>query len=459
MIPSTIPLPRAFRFIAIVALLFATLHNLPAQQLVHVPGDQPNLSSAISAVSDGGVIEFAGGTYQSPAGGYTIFDLPSPKGFTVRAAAGAAVVFTGGGSTDILRIAPSNLAKLNPITFEFITFANGVTRESFIGGGLTLVNCKVVFKSCTFQNNSAAGSTGGGAQWIAGSLASFNNCIWSGNTSPNFGGGMSITGSTVYIRNSRFTSNLVDIPNHAKNAAGGAIHVGDASLRISNCAFDNNRAGYVGGAIHTDGSWKDPLSTPSVDVVIRDSSFTGNRAQFDPSVPFNAPALGGAAHFEGQTTAKLYNCRFTSNTARQGGAISNYLADTEFTGCVFKGNQATGTGDEGGQGGAILALSSEGPGTNHRSIQLTMTDCLIQGSGTGVKSARQGGCIYAGGDPNFAYGIGGNAQNGTPESNRAVVTLNRVVMADAAALGDPSAPGGLPGTGGAILVLRQSNSE
>jgi hypothetical protein len=441
-----------FRLIAFLPIfLGVAVHELHAQQVIHVPGDQPNLSSAISAVNDGGIIEFAGGTYQSPAGGFTIYDLPSPKGFTVRAAPGAAVVFTGGLSTDILRIAPSSLAKLNQITFEFIIFADGVNRDVYLGGALTLVNCKTVFKSCTFQNNSAAGSgTGGGAQWIAGSVVSFNNCIWSGNTSPNFGGGMSINGSRVYIRNSRFTGNRVDVPNHKTNSTGGAIYVADATVRISNCAFENNSAGYVGGAIDTNGSWKDPLSTPSVDIVIRDSTFTGNRAQFDPSVTAHAPAVGGAAHFEGQTTAKIYNCRFTNNNARQGGAISNYLAITEFTGCVFKGNQATGVGADGGQGGAIIALSSENPGTNHRSTQLSMTDCLIQGSGPSVKSARQGGAIFAEGDMTFAYGLAGATQNGTEQSNRGVVILNRVVLADTAAIGD-SDIGGLPGSGGAIL--------
>ena len=429
--------------------LGTAVREIPAQQVVRVPADQPNLFSAVAAVNDGGVIEFAGGTYQSPSGGYTIYDLPAPKGFTVRAAPGAAVVFSGGGTTDILRIAPSSLAKLKLITFEFITFADGLTRQNFLGGGMTLGNAKVAFKSCTFQNNSAAGSgTGGGAQWIAGSIVSFNNCIWSGNTSPNFGGGMSITTSRVFIRNSRFLGNRVDIPNHKTNSTGGAIYIGEGILRISNCAFENNRAGYVGGAIDTNGAWREPLSTPTVDVEIRDSSFTGNRAQFDPSVPFNAPAVGGAAHFEGQTTAKFYNCRFTNNTARQGGAVSNYLAITEFTGCVFQGNQATGTGPEGGQGGAIIALSDEFPGANHRPIQLTMTDCLIQGSGPGIKSAVQGGCIFVTGDTNFAFGLGGAAQNGTIQSNRGLVTLTRVVLADAAAIGGA---GSLPGTGGAIL--------
>lgn len=441
-----------FRLIAVVSILIGgTLPALQAQQLIRVPAEQPNLASAVSAVGDGGVIEFAAGTYQAPAGGYTIYDLPTPKSFTVRAAPGAAVVFSGQLSTDILRVAPSSLEKARQITFEFITFADGVTHDNFIGGGMTLVNAKAVFKFCTFQNNSAAGSgTGGGAQWIAGSIVSFDGCIWSGNTSPNFGGGMSINGSRVYVRNSRFNGNRVDVPNHKSNSTGGAIYVADATVRINNCAFDNNRAGYVGGAIDTNGSWKDPLSTPTVDIVIRDSSFTGNRAQFDPSVTAFAPAVGGAAHFEGQTTAKIYNCRFTNNTARQGGAISNYLAITEFTGCVFKGNQATGVGADGGQGGAIIALSSENPGTNHRSAHLSMTDCLVQGSGPSVKSARQGGAIFAEGDMNFAYGLIGATPNGTEQSNRGVVILNRVVLADTAAIGD-SATGGLPGSGGAIL--------
>jgi hypothetical protein len=438
--------------LAIAAFFILGASLCTGQQIIHVPSEQPNLGAAINAVSDGGIIELAGGTYQAPRGGYNIFDLPAPKGFTVRAAPGAAVVLSGGGSTDILKIAPSNPAKLKQINFEFLTFANGVTRDNFIGGGMTLVNSKVVFQSCTFQNNSALGSgTGGGAQWIAGSVVSFNNCTWTDNTSPNFGGGMSITGSTVFINGSRFTANRVDVPNHKKNSAGGAIYVGDGVVRISNCAFENNRAGYVGGAIDTNGSWREPLATPSVDVVIRDSAFTGNRAQYDPSVAVDAPAVGGAAHFEGQTTAKFYNCRFTNNSSRQGGAISNYLAITEFTGCIFSGNQATGTGSEGGQGGAIIALSSENPGINHRPIQLIMTDCLIRGSGPNVKSARQGGCIYAGGDMNFAYGLGGAALNGTPDGNRGVVKLTRVVMADSAAIGDTGAPGGLPGTGGAIL--------
>ena len=52
------------------------------------------LQQAFNDVGDGGTIEIAGGTYQAPSGSFTIY---GPKGFTVRAASGAAVTLNGGG--------------------------------------------------------------------------------------------------------------------------------------------------------------------------------------------------------------------------------------------------------------------------------------------------------------------------------------------------------------------------
>ena len=137
---------RRYRLLPILAaLLGLAVPQLRAQDLVHVPGDQPDLSSAIAAVNDGGIIEYSAGTYSAPSGGFTIYDMPTPKTFTVRAAAGAAVTLTGNGSTDILRIAPSSLDAARPITFEGITFTNGHSQTNFIGGGMTLVNAKGTF--------------------------------------------------------------------------------------------------------------------------------------------------------------------------------------------------------------------------------------------------------------------------------------------------------------------------
>ena len=438
------------RFTTSFTVLFVAvvIQSADAQQLVRVPQDQPTLQAAIGAVADGGVIEMAAGTYQAPSGGFTMYDVP--KGFTVRAAAGATVVLSGGGTNDILRFANSSFSAARPVHFEGLTFADAVSTTPFIGGAITLGVAEATFKNCVFRNNAANSpgpGTGGGALWISGSVVFFDSCTFTNNTSPNFGAGMSVLNSRVFVHNSRFTGNRTDEPGHSNNSSGGAIFVNDATLRVTNSTFENNRAGYVGGAIYVIGLWKDPVSTPAADIVIRDSVFTANAAQRATAVNFTAPAVGGAVHFEGQTTAKVLNCRFFDNTAPQGGAFSNYLAITEIEGCVFKGNRAIGNGNDEGQGGAIIALSAEAGPTNHRPSQLLITDTLIQGTGGTTPTARQGGCIFAGGDSNFAYGQGGVQPNGTPQENRGVVKLTRVALVDGSVVGDSS----LPGTGGAFL--------
>ena len=454
-----------------VALLFCCLAlclSAQAQQIIRIPADQPNLQQAIAAVPDGGIIEFAAGTYSAPSGGFTIYDLPSPKGFTVRAAAGAAVTITGNGSTDILRFAPSSFAAARPVTFEGITFANAVSNSNFIGGAMTLLNCEVSFVSCVFQNNAAnASSTGGGALWIDSSIVSFRSCIWSNNRSPNYGGGMVVFDSRVYVRDCRFSANRVNLPGHKNNSIGGAIFVSSSAsgkvfnrttLQIANSTFENNQAGYVGGAIYTLGEYQDPADVPTVDLVVSNSVFNGNLARRDASVPAAGSQGGGALHLEDQTTAKFQNCRFNFNSAQQGGAISSYRATTDFQGCIFRGNQATGTGTNEGMGGTIIALSSDNPDSstnfgkiNRPSVVLTMTDSLIQGT-PGVVSGREGGGILAAGDFNAA------AVPGSPDFNRATVKLTRVVIADLAV----SSGAGIPGTGGAIkgdfMILVMNNS-
>jgi predicted outer membrane repeat protein len=460
------PYASACLFLSLLALIGVLTPFASAQQVIHVPSEQATLQLAFAAVPDGGIIEIAAGTYSAPSGGFTLFNVP--RGFTVRAATGASVVLTGGGTTDILRFANSGFSSARPVTFVGITFANGLSTTAFIGGAMTLVRAEASFVSCTFQNNgansSSAGGGGGGAQFIDSSIVSFQSCTWTNNNSRNFGGAVSALNSRIFLRDCRLSGNRVNFPNHAPNAPGGAIFITGgptgttftrATLRVAGCSFDNNQAGYVGGAIYSLGEFQNPLETPVVDLVVSNSSFTGNVAVRDPSVSFPSPAAGGAVHIEDQTTATFQNCRFTNNSARQGGAISSYRAITNFDGCVFKGNQATGVGDAESIGGSIIALSSDnadastnGGTANRRSAVLNVNDSLFQGSGTGITSARQGGGIFTAGDLNAAFGLGGITQNGTPESNRAVVTLTRVAFSDFVAIG----AGVTPGTGGAMMA-------
>jgi hypothetical protein len=113
-------------------------------------------------------------------------------------------------------------------------------------------------------------------------------------------------------------------------------------------------------------------------------------------------------------------------------------------------------------GGAVVGLSDDNvDGTtengtiNRPSMELIARDTLFQGAfGAVTTTARQGGCLFLGGDTNRAWGLNGVPQMGTPESNRASVELTRVVFSTCQAVGDP----GLPGFGGGLMGVLVSLS-
>ena len=421
-------------YLALSMAVFAIAGVSHAQSVIHISPTQGSIQNALDTVPEGGVIELAAGTYAAPAGGWTIFpDLSGgTKGFTIRAANGATPVLNGGGSTEILTFTTPK-----PVTFQGLTFANGVSTREYHSGAMSMDHVQATFTSCIFQNNAGnAPTTGGGALWIASSTVSFQSCAWINNTSKHFGGGFSADQSRVYVRDCQFVGNRVNVPGHSEFSAGGAINGNASTIHIDNSRFENNQAGYVGGAIYVYGPWQNPVTTPVMDLIVNNCLFTGNVVLRDPNGTLTAPTAGGAIQLEDQTRGRFYNCRFTNNSAKQGGAIAGYRTNNQFDDCVFQNNQATGTDGPDGFGGAIFVLSddnsdaSTGGGTiNRPSANLTVTDCLIRGPGGGVASARQGGGIFVAGDLHSMYGLGVN-RNGTLETNRAVVNLTRVVFAD-----------------------------
>jgi predicted outer membrane repeat protein len=430
-----------FRNLLLAATITFATAPLSAEVIVPV-STATGLQQAIDSATEGVVIELAAGTYAAPNGSWTIYNPTA--GFTIRAAAGATVALNGGGGTDILRFTNSQ----KPITFQGITFLNGVSNSNFIGGAITIDHANAIFLSCTFQNNAANGSsTGGGGLWLNAVKVLFQSCNFTGNTSPNYGAAFSALDSQVYINNSRFSGNRSNLTNHHVNSAGGAIQANACLLRIENCRFDNNQAGLAGGAIYAYGPWKDPVTTPATTLIVSNSTFTGNLAVRGSGGPIESPAIGGAVFSEDQTTAQFFNCRFTGNTARLGGALGSYRAIVEVVGCVFKDNQATGSANDESIGGAIISLSvdnndasTDNGKINRRSSRLTVRDTLIQGV-LGTNSAGRGGGIFASGDLAAAY----VKRDGTVESNRASVTLTRVAFMNLSAIGDDALGSGLGG--------------
>lgn len=410
--------------------------NLQTAAIIYVPS-QMSLENAITQVSNGGVIEIAAGTIPTPQNGFELSNLN--KSFTIRAASGARVVLDGGSARQILRMVNSNLTPGIAVTFENLVFANGMSKTTAIAAGITMIRANATFIGSEFQNNqaSASGNSAGGIAVALDSSVFFFDTVFSNNTSNFFGGAIDIsTRSKVYIHNSRFTNNRVNLPGHKEYAAGGAIHLGNSKLRISNSVFDGNQAGYVGGAIYAIGTWTDPVTTPTADVIVVNSTFINNQAVHDPGVVPIGPTEGGAFHAEDQTVTKIYNSRFIKNSADIGGGVNVYRANVEINGSEFKGNRAIGSGSGNGFGAAISVSSNDGNdattnnGTiNRPAARLVVRDSYIQGRFEEVTLAGQvAGGIYVTGDQNSMYGFNGVSKKGTLTDNRAVVTISNVVF-------------------------------
>ena len=424
--------------------------------LVRVPADVATLQQAITAVSNGGVIELAAGTYTPPAGGFEIKDLD--KSFTVRAAAGAAPVLDGLGNRPLVQYRNSFVRPTQWITFQGLTLRNGYATDGS-SGGLTMERAGGTFVACRFENNRTEVVNGGGGGLIVGleSKALLVDCVFDGNSAKFYGGGMSGgSWSEVYIHRCLFSGNRTDLPGHLPTAGGGALHISNSLLLISDSRFEDNRSGYVGGAIYLIGEYDDDPLQPTSRMILSNCTFTGNVAMNDPGVSTPGPTESGAVHIENDTVVDIYHSRFVGNQAMAAGALGVFRAKANIRQSVFLGNTAIGEDGWLGYGGAISLTSNDGPDatTEYGAInrppgELLIEDTLIQGPAGAATASDAGGGVYVGGDAWSLYGENGMPQNGTAASNRAIVTLRRTVFADLVAT-QTALP--VSGIGGGILA-------
>jgi ribonuclease BN (tRNA processing enzyme) len=152
------------------------------------------------------------------------------------------------------------------------TFTNNYAED----GGAVFCFSDVLsyFENVRFENNTAI--IGGAASFRFGSSCELFNCTFTNNTSTSRAGAVTINyGSNVLITNSIFTKNQT-------NGNGGAIWVDDQASQyggtkpvISNCAFNENRATFYGGAIHNYN-----IATS----VIQNCTFAKNNAQYGKDI-------------------------------------------------------------------------------------------------------------------------------------------------------------------------------
>ena len=145
--------------------------------------------------------------------------------------------------------------------------------------------------------------------------------------------------ATDQIKNCTFTKNV------AKGRGGGAIY-GFTHLNINYCTFNSNQAGEHGGAVFA-----------NKNLVIKNSKFTSNKVSKN----------GGAVYFRMHEQSgsyvnkewvpkmkyyigKLYNCAFSKNSAKKGGAIYGFVnvasdkKRLQVVKCNFTANKASKAG-------------------------------------------------------------------------------------------------------------------
>ena len=125
---------------------------------------------------------------------------------------------------------------------------------------------------------------------------------------------------------------------------GAGLHHTDGALAISGGAFEDNVAGYAGGAIYKAGTGT---------LVVSGASFTANLAAGGP---------GGAIAFDGPEGVTVTSSQFASNSGGGGGALAVNQAGGLIVGsCTFTDSQSFGNGGAlayTGPGGAAISDSS-----------------------------------------------------------------------------------------------------
>ena len=213
------------------------------------------------------------------------------------------------------------------VAFNDVAFVNNTFTKT-LGGAVALlaqsekkpVTLNVRFKGCRFFGNSATDA--GGALYIEGvDSVQINHCTFEENVAKD-GGAVLIAGSTnVSLYNDSFIKNqATGKSNGSKFGVGGAVHILDGDLLLTECTFNDNKARYQGQAIHATGMTQAYItfskfltSTPFPDAAPRSEVYLEQQHSTDAESPTLAVRLIKNRFVDNETAIQhgLYNVRTT----------------------------------------------------------------------------------------------------------------------------------------------------
>ena len=241
-------------------------------------------------------------------------------------------------------------------------------------GGAIYNKGSLSLSNTTFENNEsgiggAVANALGTSTITLGEDVTFKNneAVYDGGAIGNYKGATLVNG-THFIGNKAQTST-----SDVDAIGGGAMSLGaESQTKIAGATFENNTSGFNGGAIGTRNAWSANNTAAKLDVT--GSTFEGNKANGGVTSSFKSGTIsstggnGGAIdnHFYNSDaragSAYVANSTFTSNEAKNGGAIYNngiadladkkasmYISDSTFTdntatengGAIYNGGTMT----------------------------------------------------------------------------------------------------------------------
>jgi parallel beta-helix repeat protein len=270
-----------------------------------VPDAYPTIQAAIDDASDGDIIWIADGQYSGEGN----FDIDfKGKAITVKSENG-----------------PENCIIDCQFKGRGFDFHNGE------GGNSVLDGIKII--------NGFADRFGGGIRCTA-SSPTIINCIVTGNTAGEYGGGICNSySSSPIITNCTFSENSAESRLSGLGSGGGLCNLINSSPILTNCTFRENFANHSGAGLY---------NSENGDPTLNVCTFTANTARH-----------GGGVYNCYGSKPSFRNCIFSGNLAEYGGAVKNSEAVSILTNCTLYGNSAEmGGGIWNGWGGSAELTDS-----------------------------------------------------------------------------------------------------